>query len=436
MSRKEAPRPGLIRAALEGKITNEEAARCLGISARQVRRLKRRYRREGLEGLLHKGRGRRSSRRLPAAQRRRVMELMKKVYAGLNDCHLTEKLREKEGLMLCRETVRRLRREAGLAPQRPRRPARYFRRRLREAQSGRLVLVDGSPFPWLGEKHPPFCAIAAQDDATGALLGLSFRPEEDLHGYATTLQQVFDRYGLPVTVYGDRTNILVRNDAYWSLEEQLQGYQDPTQMGSVLKDLGIKYIAAQTPQAKGRVERMWGTLQGRLPAELRLAGIKTMEEANDFASIFIEDFNSRFARAPREGLSAWRRPPTDLRHRIGCRYWRTVSHDWTVTLQERQIQLPCSKNRHPGPGSRVELREILDGRLLVFFKDRLVISAKGPCHGFVLRPRKRASKKKAPSVAKTLAPAKPGGAKHRAQSSPPGPEHPWRRFVLHPPSDE
>lgn len=430
MSQKEAPRPGLVKAALEGRILNREGAKALSLSVRQFQRLKRRFEREGLGGLVDGRRGRRSMRRLSVEVRRRVLGLMKTTYAGLNDCHLTEKLCEKEGLRISRESVRRLRREAGIAPQRPRRPPRYFRRRVREARGGQMVLVDGSSFAWLGEHSEPFCAQAAQDDATGAIVALTFRPHEDFHGYATVLDQVFRGYGLPLSLYGDRTTIFVRGDDHWSLEEELQGHRDPTQLGQALKELAITYIPAHSPQAKGRIERLWGTLHDRLTSELRLAGVTCFADAVAFLPEFIEDFNRRFARPARESSSAWRRPPRTLDRALSCRYTRIVARDWTVSLFGRGIQLP--ERARCRPGSKVELRELLDGRVLVLDGERLVSCEPAPAGLFTLAPRplrRRPGQSRRPAARPEPIERIPKDVRKPWR---PAPNHPWLRFDIKP----
>src|SRR5437667_7500608 len=208
LSRKEAPRPGLIKAALEGKVTVREAARALGVTPRQVRRLKACFRREGASGMQHHNRGRSSEKRLPRKLCEEVARLIRGTYAGFNDCHVTEKLREIEGLPVCRESVRRIRRALGLSPKRRRRAPQHHHRRLPEARLGALVQIDGSPFDWLEGRGPEMCLHGAIDDATSRILALHFRPTEDLHGYAQIFHSVFTRHGLPLAFYGARTSIL------------------------------------------------------------------------------------------------------------------------------------------------------------------------------------------------------------------------------------
>ena len=151
------------------------------------------------------------------------------------------------------------------------------------------------------------------------MLALHFRPTEDLHGYLTLCRDLFVTHGLPVALYGDRLNVFTRNDRHWTLEEELQGAQHPTHFGRMLADLGVGYIPAQSPQAKGRVERLWQTLQDRLASELRLHRITTREAANAFLPAFLADYNRRFAHPPADPRPLWRRPPRDLDRLLSCR---------------------------------------------------------------------------------------------------------------------
>jgi len=387
MSRKEARRPGLVQLAVAGKITTAEGARGLEMSLRQFRRLKARYRAEGVRGLVHRRRGQPSGRGLDVELRDRIVELAQTTYREFNDCHATEKLRALEGLPVSRSTVRRLRRARGMPPKRRRRPPQHRARRPRHPAMGSLVLVDGSKFDWLGT-GTHVLLLGAIDDATSTVLALHFRPAEDLHGYLTLLGRLAARHGLPVTLYGDRLGVFVRNDAHWSLEEELQGAQHPTQFGQVLRDLAIGYIGAHSPQAKGRIERLWETLQDRLVAELRWHGITTVAAAEAFLPTYLVDHNRLFAQPPADTAAAWRRPPRDLADRLSCRYTRRVAHDNTVRLSPRWVQIPRGPHGRSYAGNRVEVRECLDGRLLVDYQGRRLATAPAPADDFVLVPRR------------------------------------------------
>jgi transposase len=439
MSRKEAPRPGLLKAALAGRISTDDAARALAITVRHVRRLKARLRDEGVASVPHALRGRASPRRLPAALQTRVTSLMQTTYAGFNDVHLTEKLREVHGLGVSRASVRRLRLALGLPAQRPRRAPAHRARRPRADAAGRLVQLDGSQFAWLEDRGPTLTLLGAIDDATSEVLALWFRPHEDLHGYATLLEQICRTHGAPVGLYGDRLNVFVRNDSHWSPAEELAGVRTPTHFGRMLADLGIGYIAAQSPQGKGRVERLWGTLQDRLVSELRLRGIRTVDAANAFLADYVPAHNRRFAKPPPDLPRAWRPAPRDLTRILSCRYTRVVSRDNTVTLGERVVSLAARARGRSWAGRRIDVRELLDGRLLVV-TDGAVIAQHAAPPGFTLVPRRAPRGAQDRSAPVRLAPDRPQSAqearsargplsppsrKPRKPRARPAASHPW-----------
>jgi transposase len=430
LSRKELHRPGLLKAVIAGRITNRQAAVALGLTVRQVQRLKGRFKAGGAPALCHGSRGQPSPRRLPAAIRDEVIRLLITVYVGFNDTHLTEKLREVHGLAVCRESVRRLRRALGLPPQRARRAPRARRRRPPEAACGALVQIDGSPCAWLEDRGPELTLLGAVDDATTQILALHFRPAEDVHGYATLFHQLFTTHGVPLALYGDRLNLLVRNDPHWSLEEQLAGAQHPTHLGLILQDLGIGYVAARSPQAKGRIERLWATLQDRLVSELRLRRVATLEAANAYLPEFIADFNRRFARPPASAHAVWRRPPKDLPRVLGCRYSRVVARDNTVQLGPRWIQLRHGRSY---AGRRVEIRELLDGALVVLHDGVVLATQPSSDPHFVLKPRRSARDARPrphPTRARRpLPPTLPRLAPPTHTGRRPLPTHPWRTAI-------
>ncbi len=438
MSRKELPRAGLLKAALAGQITNTQGAQALDLSVRHFQRLKGRLRTAGGRSLLHRGRGRPSPRRLPADVRARVAELLRTTYLGLNDCHLTEKLREVENLLVSRASVRRIRRALGLPAKHRRRPRQYRARRTPEAQMGSLVQLDGSPFDWLEGRGPWMSLLGAIDDASATVLVLHFRPAEDLHGYVTLLQQLGTQYGLPLALYGDRLGVFVRNDPHWTLPEQLQGAQEPTHFGRMLRELGIGYIPAGSPQAKGRIERLWRTLQDRLVAELRLRGIATREAANAFLPAFLVDFNRRFAHAPADARATWRRPPPDFANCLSCRYERVVARDNTIRLAGRTFQLLPGPRGRSYAGCRVEVRECLDGRLLVRAQGGVALGMQpSPGPDFVLFPRHTTRGHRLGASQRASAEGgRYGGTPQNRRSAPrdraaahparPAPTHPWR----------
>ena len=282
MSAKEQRRAQVLNRVLAGTWTRQQAAATLGRSERQLRRLLRAYQARGPAGVVHGNRGRRPAHTLSATVRERVLELARTTYAGCNDVHFAELLAEREaGIAVSRATLQRWRRAAaagglaGVASPRSRRRPRHRTRRERAAREGQLVQADGSPHRWLGPDGPEWTLIAGIDDATGIVPWALFRQQEDAAGYMAWLRHVVETKGVPLAVYVDRHGIFQRRHharhEVWTLEEELAGGPLPTQMGRVFEELGIRVIHALSPQAKGRVERLFGTLQDRLCAELRLA---------------------------------------------------------------------------------------------------------------------------------------------------------------------
>jgi hypothetical protein len=242
-------------------------------------------------------------------------------------------------------------------------------------------LWDGSPHRWFGEKSGEWSLMAVIDDATGALVHGVFAPEEDAQSYLICLREIVLKKGIPVTIYMDRHGIFRRNDKHWTVQEQLLGEQTPTQVGQALKALGIEPIHALTPQAKGRVERLFNTLQDRLVQELRLAGISSPEQGSAFVNgAFKVDFNARFAKPAKETQAAWRRLPKalDVDRICSFRYEATVGNDNAVRLGGMILDIPAGPRKRGYAKTRVEVRQLLDGRWRVYDKDQLLLETTPP----------------------------------------------------------
>ena len=369
LSQKELQRVSVISACIKGDMACARAAGLLCLSVRQIKRLKQRLREDGEAALAHANRGRPSHRRLPDEMAERIVQLARSTYAGFNDHHLCEKLIEREGFSLSRETLRRLLRKNGLGSPRKRRAPAHRQRRVRSARLGELVQLDGSPHDWLEGRGPRLTALGMQDDATGKILAAQFFPSETTFGYLCLLRHLLRRYGVPLAFYGDHSGIFVRNDDCWTVEEQLAGKRQPTQFGRALEQLGVTFLAAHSPQAKGRVERLWGVLQDRLTSELRLAQAADINSANAVLRKFLADYNRRFARQPREAATAWRPAPESI-ERICCFvHERIVSNDNVVQWEGRRFQIPQQARRFSFAGAKVHIYQALDGRVSLYYGD-------------------------------------------------------------------
>lgn len=361
-----------------GAMSNGEAAKHLRISPRQMRRVRQRVARLGKAGVIHGNTGRVPAHRIADEIREQVEEMRLGKYADFNDQHFTEKLKELEQLDLSRSTVRRILRAAGIRSTRVRRPPRHRRRRERRRRAGMMVLWDASQHRWLEGRGPTLCLMGALDDASGELLaGAHFVRQECAAGYLRMLQAICQVKGIPWSIYMDRHASLHRNDDHWTAAELQRGVQDPTQVGRALQALEIECIYALSPQAKGRVERMWGTLQDRLVSELRLNQACTLEQANAVLQRFIPDYNRRFARPPAQKNSAWRAsgPGVDLVRVCSFGYQCTVLNDNTVRLNRVVIDIPPGPQRRGYARARVEVRQLLDGSWRVYYRDQLIATA-------------------------------------------------------------
>jgi transposase len=372
LSTREVRRLQVLDQVVLGKVTLKVGASLLGVCYRQAKRLLARLRKEGPKGLAHRQRGRVAPNALGRETRDRVLALHQERYAQFNDTHFVQMLEEREDLRIGRETVRRWLRAAGIAPKRTRRSPQHRSRRPRRAQEGLMVQWDGSPHRWFGPAKPPCSLLHAVDDASNRVLGALFRPHEDAIGYLRLLDQVVRRYGVPVTFYQDRHSALQRHDNHWSHEEELAGLRFATHVGRVIDELGAQPIPAYSAQAKGRIERQGAIFQDRLVAEMALDGITEIDQANEWLeTTFLPRHNARFARAPEQPGSAFRKISAAERYRIiSFAYEATVANDNTVRLGGLIIDLP------PGPRGlsyarrRVLVRQHLDGAWSVWLNDR------------------------------------------------------------------
>ena len=438
LSAKEQHRVMVLNQVQRGELTGGQAAELMRLSLRQVRRLLAGYRKEGVAAVAHGNRGRSPVHAIPEETRKRVVELAQDPYGGLNHCHLQEMLAEREQLVLSRSSVWRILTASGIASPRQRRPPQHRCRRERYPQEGMLLQVDGSRHDWLQGRGPYLTLVGAIDDATGTVPHALFREQEDAHGYLLLLQGIIRTKGIPLALYSDRHSIFSVNlKQAESMEEQLAGARPATQLGRALQELGIQSILAHSPQAKGRIERLWGTFQDRLVAELRLAGAATLEEANRVLWDFLPRYNARFAVPPSQPGSAYRPAGRlDLAGVLCFKHQRTVAKDNTVKLGGHTLQLLPGPQRCSYARARVEVQERLDGSLAVCFQGNLIATRPAPPHAVTLRADKRKEKGTSgePGVPSSPCspsiPPRPVGAGRQAPGSKPGPNHPWRKPLL------
>jgi len=414
---REQQRLKVLNEVMTGGLSGGTAAEAMGISLRHERRLLAAYRKEGVEALAHGNRGRLPANTLSDSIRRQVKLLARSSYSGFNTQHFTELLAEKEGIQLSRSSVRRILLSAGISSPRKRRPPKHRSRRERYPEEGMLLQIDGSPHDWLEGRGPEFSLIGAIDDATGKVPYALFREQEDTIGYFILLREIVGRYGLPLVLYHDRHSIFeVSSDKLPSLEEQLSDKRPLTQFGRLLAELGITSIPALSPQAKGRIERLWGTFQDRLVSELRLAGVSTLEEANRFLEVFLSRYNARFAvPAARAGL-AYRNAEGIGLERIFClKYKRIVGADNVVRFNGHRLQVLASMERLSYARCLVEVHEQPDGSLRVYYQGQYLDTSSAPAEATKMRELVGAATGTAQ-----------GASRHVAR---PAKDHPWRQWV-------
>jgi transposase len=399
-----------------GKLRLKQGAMLMELSLRHSKRLLAGYRSQGAAALAHGNRGRLPYNRIDLVIREAVIELAKGKYRGFNQQHFSEKLEKEEGIVLSRSTVRRVLLEQGIASPRKRRAPRHRSRRERYPKEGMLLQTDGSPHDWLEGRGPKVCLIGAVDDATSEVPYAYFQYEEDTAGYIRMLREITRSHGIPLALYHDQHSIFQLSEVKMpSLAEQLAGRKPLTQLGRLLEELGINSISAKSPQAKGRVERLWKTFQDRLVSELRLAGAKTISEANQVLAQFLSDYNQKFTVPAKEPGSAYRKSEPDFREdEVFCfKYSRIVGADNVVRFGHQRIQILPTPQRQSYVRCQVEVQLRLDNSLAIYFEKQPLKTRPAPEEAPILR-RQMAM---AETERRDRQPVKPTSS------------HPWKQWV-------
>lgn len=357
----------IVQRVFQRELTVAQAAVVLGISERQCFRIKARVKTAGARGVIHGNRGRASPRKVNEKVVRRVVQLAREKYRGLNDHHLHEKLSAEQQIKFSREKLRQLLRSQGLPSPRKRRGTKHRSRRERKAAEGMMLQLDGSPHDWLEGRGTPLCLIGAIDDATGKVVGALFVQAESSWSYFELLTRIFKQYGLPQSIYTDRHSVFW-TDREPTLEEQLINQRPTTEVGRGLQELGITLILAGSPQAKGRIERLWGTFQDRLVSELRLARSTTQHQAQTVLERYLPLHNRRFSK-PATAQPTWTpTTPTQIERALCFKQRRTVANDNTITFDGVAFQIPRKSPYRSFAHKRIDVHVGLDGSLELFYK--------------------------------------------------------------------
>ncbi|HSP06185.1 MAG TPA: ISNCY family transposase [Acidobacteriota bacterium] len=391
----------VIKQVLNRYLRQSKAAELLGVCVRQVRRLVKRVREEGQRGVIHRSRGRASSRRISKEIRRGVVGQCLERYVGFGPTLVAEKMCEEANIKLSRETIRKWMREEGIEYGRRKRP-KHRQYRQRRAHFGEMLQMDGSHHRWLEERGPELVLMACIDDATSRAFGRFFTYEGTRPAF-DVFKRYAKRYGLPCSVYLDR-HTTYKSNKKLTVEEELAGVEGQSQFERAMKELGVEVIHANSPQGKGRVERLFNTLQDRLVKELRIHGIDTETGANKFLPSYWHRFNLKFSVDP-FAQGDFHRPVTKagiLDSFLCIKTPRRVRRDFTVVYNNRQYQLLQFT-----PAKWVTIHQLIDGRIRVGYDQKFLPYKILPLPA-----------KKEPTPALRL-PQKPVT---------PAPEHPWRRF--------
>ena len=364
MSAKEVNRLEVMQGLDEKRMKQKAAAELLGVGERQVKRLLRRYREQGPSGLVSQRRGKRSSHQLAEAIRQEVLDLLKSKYKGFGPTLACEKLVEVEGLKISDESVRKMMMAEGLWKAKPARKLEVHQMRERRACDGELEQMDGTDHDWFEGRSERCTLLVMIDDATGKLGALSFVPEESFFGYCGLLRQYLAAHGRPAGLYTDKHGIFRVNIPNAGLGDNL------TQFGRAMQSLEIPILCANSPQAKGRVERANQTLQDRLVKEMRLRGINDMQQGNVYLPEFMADFNRRFAVQPRSSLNAHRpmQAHQNLDHILTWQETRLITKNLTLQFKKVVYQIKTDRPAYALNHVRVTVCEDNQGKVAILYK--------------------------------------------------------------------
>lgn len=384
LTMKEIKRLKVVSMLEEKLMTRAEAAEKLNVSERQVYRIQKSYREKGEQGLVHGNRGKPSQKRVSKKVHTKIKTLLEKQYSDYNTLHFQEILAEEYGINISYSTLQSIRRAAGYPTPRKKKAQPHRKRRTPSSVYGMMLQADASIHNWLEDRAPKLALVALIDDATNRVWA-TFRDYEDAAGYVEVLQEVCLTEGIPMVLYTDKRNVF-QDQRELSIEDQLAGIERTTHFKAILDKLGIKLIQADSPQAKGRVERLFETLQDRLVKALREAKAKTLTEANQVLQEYLLKHNKRFMKkAAQEGSAFVPWPPSLAPDEHFCfRYTRRVRNDNTIVFDKVILQIPPGPFRKHYAKATVELRQNLDCAITVHLRGEQIARFE-QAEGFPLR---------------------------------------------------
>lgn len=371
MSLKETNRISIMEKILKKEIKQKKAALILNLSTRQIRRLKKQYKRNGAAGLIHKHRGQESNNKIPSEEINRTMQIIKERYYDFGPTLTWEKLTQHHNISFSVESLRKIMIKAGLWLPKKQRKLHLYQSRPRRDCEGELVQADGSPYHWFEERGPQCTLLVFIDDATGKLLHLELAISESTNAYFKACHAYFKTHGKPLAFYLDKHGV-------FRINTTKNGMADPrdsnglTQFGLAMKTLNIELIYANTPQAKGRVEKVNQTLQDRLTKELRLRGINTISEANQYLPLFIQEFNHKFRVDPKSPVNSHRslQPYERLEEILIKKYQRILSRNLELQYKNITYQIQTQRPTYALRRAPVVITENRYGKIKIYYKNQ------------------------------------------------------------------
>ena len=358
LKQEEIKRATLIEACIKGQCTVKQVATALGLSERRVKQIKKEVKENGVKSIGHGNRGRKPKNTIPDETRKRILELRCSYeYEISNFKHFQELLKERENIDISYSALYNILRNAGIKSPKKHRKTKLHHRRKRKECEGMMLQADGTPFDWFGDGQR-YSLHGFIDDATGKITGLYMCKNECLLGYLEVLRQTLENYGIPISLYPDKYSVFFppkKVNDHITIEEQLNGREKGiTQFGRIVEELGIDMFPANSPQAKGRIERLWETLQSRLVTEFRIHNIKTIEDANSFLAQYIQEYNSKFAIEASGKKSVFLKLPKryNLDELLSVRFERTIDNAGVFSIKNSKFQIT---DRNLPPKTKVQI---------------------------------------------------------------------------------
>ena len=373
LKQKDLKRATLIEACIKGECTIKQVANALGISERRVKQIKKEVKENGVKSIQHGNRGRKPKNTIPNGTIKKILELRSSYeYEISNFKHFQELLKERENIDISYSALYNILKNAGIKSPKKHRKSKLHHRRKRKECEGMMLQADGTPFEWFGDGQK-YSLHGFVDDATGKITGLYMCKNECLLGYLEVLRQTLENFGIPISLYPDKYSVFFppkKVDDHITIEEQLNGREKGiTQFGRIVEELGIAMFAASSPQAKGRIERLWETLQSRLVTEFRVNKIKTMEEANEFLLDYIITYNSKFSIEPTSKTNVFLKLPKryDLDELLCVKFERTIDNAGVFSINNSKFQI-LDKNLPPKTKIQIYLSQKIGMRVKVHNK--------------------------------------------------------------------